>query len=54
MSPTIKEIELRTTIKLLLDQVDYVAGNCKPTEQVGAVLPKIIIEVARDALKPTE
>jgi hypothetical protein len=32
---------------LLLDQVDYTAGNCRMTEMVGAVLPKQVIALCR-------
>lgn len=49
--PTTREIELSVAVKLLLDHIDYTAGNCKPNEQVGAVLPKSIIELARKAVK---
>ena len=37
-------------LHLLLDNIDYVAGNCRLNEMVGAVLPKEIIKIARDAL----
>lgn len=35
---------------LLLDQVDYTAGACRLTEQVGAVLPIEVIERCREAI----
>jgi len=38
-------------LMLVLDQVDYVRGNCSPTEMVAAVLPKVVIEKAREALQ---
>lgn len=39
---------LLEAVLLLLDNVDYVLGNCAPTEMVGAVLPKeILIRVRR-------
>lgn len=34
----------------LLDQVDYTSGNCRLTEQVGAVLPARMIAEARTLL----
>lgn len=41
---------LREALTLILDMVDYTAGNCRLNEQVGAVLPKGVIEQARGAL----
>ncbi len=43
--------DLVTALALLLDQVDYKAGNCGITEMVGAVLPADVIAYARIALK---
>jgi hypothetical protein len=37
-------------LRLLLDQVDYTKGACGPTEMVGAVLDKSIIEICHRAL----
>jgi len=37
-------------LRLLLDQVDYTAGACAPTELVGAVLDKSVIETCKRAL----
>lgn len=39
-----------TALRVILDQVDYTSGACRPNEMVGAVLPKEIIEMARKAL----
>ena len=36
--------------RVLLDQVDYMAGNCRPNEMVGAVLSRQVIALVRDAL----
>lgn len=44
--------KLETIINLLLDQVDYMAGNCRPNEAVGAILDKRIIDIARRGLIP--
>jgi len=41
--------ELRGIILMLLDQVDYTRGACEVTEMVGAVLPRQVIEMAREA-----
>lgn len=45
---------LRLQIQLLLDHVDYLWLNCAPTQMVGAVLPKNIIQDARKALEITK
>lgn len=37
-------------LRLILDQVDYTAGACSPTEMVGAVLDKSVIAICRKAL----
>jgi hypothetical protein len=42
---------IREALMLVLDQVDYVRGNCGLTEMVGACLPKEIIAIARKALE---
>jgi hypothetical protein len=47
-------MDVRTALLTILDQVDYLAGNCDVTEMVGAVLPKEIILLAREALKKEE
>jgi hypothetical protein len=48
-------MDIKTALLLLLDQVDYVGGknrppSCKPNEPIGGVLPREIIEQARQAL----
>ena len=46
-----KQLEqLSTNLSVILDCVDYSAGNCKPNEPVGGVLPKVVIDNARLAL----
>ena len=40
----------RTALLTVLDQVDFTQGACSFTEMVGAVLPKEVIELARDAI----
>lgn len=40
----------KTALQTLLDQVDYTKGNCRPNEMVGAVLPKEIIKLCRQAI----
>jgi len=41
---------LQSKLMLVLDQVDYTAGNCAPNEMVGAVLARGVIAIARTAL----
>ena len=45
------EQELNAALATILDAVDYTAGNCGPTEMVGAVLDSALIEKARRALR---
>jgi hypothetical protein len=40
----------REALLLILDQVDYTAGNCGLTEMVGAVLSKEVIDICRKAI----
>jgi hypothetical protein len=42
--------QLRAALGTILDSVDYTDGACRPNEQVGAVLPKCVINQARAAL----
>jgi hypothetical protein len=44
--------KLRSALRLVLDQADYEAGNCRINEMVGAVLPKEVLRIAKEALKP--
>lgn len=44
----------RTALMLVLDNVDYTAGNCRMNEMVGACLPKEVIALAREAIKSEE
>ena len=44
-------MDCRTALTIVLDQVDYTAGNCRPNEMVGAVLPKEVIALARQAIE---
>jgi len=43
-------MDCKTALLTILDQVDYTAGNCRATEMVGAVLPKEVIKLAREAI----
>jgi hypothetical protein len=43
-------MDCRTALATVLDSVDYTAGNCRPNEMVGAVLPKEMIVMARQAI----
>ena len=42
------------SLKVVLDNVDYMAGNCRLNEMVGAALPKEVIALAREALAELE
>jgi hypothetical protein len=42
-------MDCRTALLTILDQVDYTSGNCRPNEMVGAVLPKEVIALCREA-----
>lgn len=42
---------IRAALLAILDAVDYTDGACRVNDMVGAVLPKILIERAREALK---
>ena len=46
----IRLITLELALQLVLDQVDYINGNCRPNEMVGAVLSEDIIKKVRGAL----
>ena len=39
---------LKQALLLLLDNIDYEAGNCRVNEMIGAVLPKEILRKAWD------
>ena len=45
-----KPLTVREALLTVLDQVDYTNGACGVTEMVGAVLPKNVIALAREAL----
>jgi hypothetical protein len=46
--------QLRSALLVVLDQVDYTAGNCGLTEMVGAVLDRGVIAKARGVLRGGE
>jgi hypothetical protein len=41
---------LTRVIRLLLDNIDYQAGNCRVNEMIGAVLPPDILHLAKEAV----
>jgi len=41
--------QAQNALKLILENVDYQRGNCRPNELVGAVLPPEILQIARTA-----
>ena len=42
--------KLRVALLVVLDATDYTAHNCRVNEMVGAVLPKELIVMAREAI----
>ena len=46
--------DIKTSLMVLLDCVDYTMGNCRPNEPVGGVLPKEIILQAKEKIKQIE
>jgi hypothetical protein len=42
--------QLTAALGVVLDHVDYTAGNCNQTEMVGAILPRGAIKLAREVL----
>lgn len=42
-----KNEQLRSGIRLLLDNIDYTAGACRVNEAVGAVLPESILRIVK-------
>lgn len=42
--------KLRSALRLILDQTDYEVGNCRVNEMVGAVLPKEVLRIAKEAI----
>jgi hypothetical protein len=47
---TARVAELEAALGVVLDQVDYTASACAPTEMVGACLSTQVIDIARAAL----
>lgn len=45
------KMNAREALQVVLDSVDYTAGNCRVNEMVGAVLPRSIILLAREAIE---
>lgn len=43
--------KLRIALQIILDSVDYSVGACRLNEMVGAVLPREVIDIAREAIK---
>jgi len=42
-------LDCRTALLTLLDQIDYTAGNCRPNEMIGAILPANVLALCREA-----
>lgn len=45
-----KPMTCKDALLLLLDQVDFTAGACSPTEMVGACIPKVVLDKCRAAI----
>lgn len=45
------KLSVSRALAVILDNVDYTYGACRPNEQVAAVLPELLIKSARNALK---
>lgn len=41
----------KEALQAILDAVDYTSGACSVTEMVGAVLPRELVILARQAIK---
>jgi hypothetical protein len=41
----------KEALLVVLDQVDYTKGACRPNEMVGACLPVEVIELSRKAIQ---
>jgi hypothetical protein len=50
----VRRLGVREALQVLLDQVDYTAGACAPTERVGAVLDHRVIALCRRSLAAVE
>lgn len=46
--------KLRVALQLVLDQVDYTAKACTPTEMIGACLDAKVLDIAHEALEFTK
>jgi hypothetical protein len=44
-------MDCKTALITVLDQIDYTTRACQIYEMVGSVLPRVIIDMARDAIK---
>lgn len=47
-------IKLRSTLQLVLDQVDYTRGACGLTTMVGAALDSKILDIAHKVIEDTK
>ena len=45
-------MDCKTALQIILDHVDYTTGACQVNEMIGAVLPKEIIILAKQAITP--
>jgi chorismate mutase len=45
------EEALRSALRILLDQIDYEEGACRPNEMIGAVLPVEVLRRCKNVLR---
>jgi hypothetical protein len=45
------KLSVSSALAVILDNVDYMSGACRPNEQIAAVLSYVLIKSARNALK---
>ena len=43
--------DIKSSVQVLLDCIDYTSGNCKPNEPIGGILPKRVIELVKESLQ---
>ncbi len=51
---TEREQKLEEALENILYDIDYTTDKCKPTEMIAAILPPVLIRLARKALAMSE
>ena len=47
-------MDTKEALRLLLDHIDWEAGNCRINEMIGAILPHKILILAKDTIKQAD